>query len=75
MIQPDRLEGLSAFFEIGSMADIKPAYAPRLAAMLRRLNETTNGQEMNLTGWSLQPLKGHDLKGHYALWVRENYVW
>ena len=47
------------------MAGIQPAHAPRLAAMLRRLNETTNAQGMNLPGWGLHPLKGRELKGHF----------
>ena len=29
--------------------------------MLRRLNETTNVQGMNLPGWGLHPLKGREL--------------
>ena len=58
-----------AFFENGSMAGIQAAHAPRLAAVLRRLNETTNAQGMNVPGWRLHPLKGRDLKGHFSVWV------
>jgi toxin HigB-1 len=36
--------------------------------MLRRLNETTDAQGMNLPGWGLHSLKG-DLKGHWSVWV------
>ena len=61
------------FFETGSMAGIRAAHAPRLAAMLRRLNEATNAQGMNLPGWGLHPLKGRDLKGHYAVSVSGNW--
>jgi proteic killer suppression protein len=64
MIKTFRHKGLKVFFEKGSMAGIQAAHAPRLAAMLRRLNETTNAQGMNLPGWGLHPLKGRDLKGH-----------
>jgi plasmid maintenance system killer protein len=39
MIKTFQHKGLNAFFETGSMAEIQPVYAPRLAAMLRRLNE------------------------------------
>lgn len=73
MIRSFRHKGLRAFFEMGSMAGIQPAHAPRLAAMLRRLNETTNAQGMNLPGWGLHPLKGRDLKSHYALLVSGNW--
>ena len=41
--------------------------------MLRRLNETTNAQGMNLPGWKLHPLKGRDLKGHFSVWVNGNW--
>src|SRR5574337_666439 len=51
MIKSFRHKGLKAFFEKGSTAGIQAAHAPRLAAMLRRLNETTNAQGMNLPGW------------------------
>ena len=51
MIKTFRHKGLKAFFEKGSMAGIQVAHAPRLAAMLRRLNEATNAQGMNLLGW------------------------
>ena len=55
MIKTFRHKGLKAFFETGSKAGIQAAHAPRLAAMLRRLNETTNAQGMNLPGWGLHP--------------------
>ena len=72
MIKTFRHKGLKAFFEKGSMAGIQPVHSPRLAAMLRRLNETTNAQGMNLPGWKLHPLKGRDLKGHFSVWVNGN---
>ena len=55
------------------MAGIQASHAPRLAAMLRRLNETTNAQGMNLPGWGLHPLKGRELKGHFSVWVNGNW--
>jgi proteic killer suppression protein len=72
MIKTFRHKGLKAFFEKGSMAGIQAAHAPRLAAMLRRLNETTNVQGMNLPGWKLHPLSG-ELAGHYAVTVSGNW--
>ena len=47
--------------------------APRLSAMLRRLNKTTNAQGMNLPGWGLHPLKGRELKDHFSVWVNGNW--
>lgn len=55
------------------MAGIHAAHASRLAAMLRRLNEATNAQGMNLPGWGQHPLKARDLKGHYSVWVSGNW--
>ena len=73
MIKTFRHKGLKGFFEKGSMAGIQVAHAPRLAAMLRRLNETINAQGMNLPGWGLHPLKGRELKGHFSVWVSGNW--
>lgn len=72
MIKTFRHKGLRAFFEQGTVAGIQPVHAPRLAAMLRRLNETTNSQGMNLPGWNLHPLKG-ELKGHFSVQVSGNW--
>lgn len=73
MIRSFRHKALKMFFETGSMAGIQAAHAPRLAAMLRRLNETTSAQGMNLPGWGLHPLKGREFKGHYAASVSGNW--
>lgn len=69
MIKSFRHKGLKAFFENGSKAGIQAAHASRLAALLRRLNETSNFQGMNLPGWGLHPLKGRELRGHFSVWV------
>lgn len=60
MIKTFRHKGPKAFFETGSIAGIQAAHASRLGAMLRRLNETTNAQGMNLPGWGLHPLRGEN---------------
>ncbi|MDO8786804.1 MAG: type II toxin-antitoxin system RelE/ParE family toxin [Sulfuritalea sp.] len=73
MIKTFRHKGLQAFFEKGTETGIQATHAPRLGAMLRRLNETTDAQGMNLPGWGLHPLKGKDLKGHYAVTVNGNW--
>jgi toxin HigB-1 len=72
MIKSFRHKGLRLFFEKGSMAGIQAAHAPRLGAMLRRLNETNDAQGMNLPGWGLHSLKG-DLKGHWSVGVSGNW--
>ena len=73
MIKSFQHKGLEAFFKTGSKAEIQPAHSARLGAMLRRLNETTNAQGMNLPGWGLHPLKGREFKGHFSVWVNGNW--
>jgi len=41
--------------------------------MLRRLNETTNAQGMNLPGWNFHLLKGRELKGHFSVSISGNW--
>lgn len=73
MIQSFQHKGLKLFFETGSKAGIQPVHAPRLGAMLVRLNESTSPQAMNLPGWGLHPLKGGTLQGHWSVWVSANW--
>ena len=73
MIKTFQHKGLQAFFERGSMAGIQPAHVPKLGAMLRRLNEASSPQGMNLPGWRLHSLKGKELKGHFSVWVNGNW--
>jgi len=72
MIKSFQHKGLERFFETGSKAGIQAVHAPRLGAMLRRLNEATTAKDMNLPGWGLHLLKG-DLKGHCAVTVSGNW--
>lgn len=72
MIKTFRHKGLQDFFETGNKAGIQPHHAPRLAAMLRRLNETTNAQGMNLPGWKLHGLTGN-MAGHFSVTVNGNW--
>jgi proteic killer suppression protein len=73
MIKTFQHKGLKTFFETGSMAGIQTTHAPRLSAMLRRLNEVSDAQGMNLPGWGLHPLKGRDLTGHFSTKVNGNW--
>jgi toxin HigB-1 len=72
MIKEFRHKGLQAFFKTGSKAGIQPHHAPRLAAMLRRLNEASNVQGMNVPGWNLHGLSG-ELAGLYSVGVNGNW--
>lgn len=73
MIKTFQHKGLKAFFDTGSMAGIQAVHAPRLAAILRRLNEISNATSMNVPGWGLHPLKGRELKGHFSVKVSGNW--
>ena len=73
MIKSFNHKGLQLFFEKGSKAGIQPVHAPRLSAMLGRLNVATSPQGMNLPGWGLHPLKGREFKGHFSVWVSGNW--
>lgn len=41
--------------------------------MLRRLNEVSSAEGMNLPGWYLHPLKGRELAGHFSVRVSGNW--
>ncbi|WP_308923424.1 type II toxin-antitoxin system RelE/ParE family toxin [Janthinobacterium sp. J1-1] len=73
MIKTFQHKGLKVFFETGSMAGIQPAHAPKLGAMLRRLNEASDPQGMNLPGWRSHALKGKALQDHFSVWVNGNW--
>jgi proteic killer suppression protein len=73
VIKSFRHKGLQGFFERGSKAGIQPKHAPRLGRQLARLNAAGMPDDMNVPGWHLHPLKGHDLKGHWSVWVNGNW--
>lgn len=73
MIKAFRHRGLQLFFETGSKAGIQPSHAMKLARQLRQLNDAAEPDDMNVPGWHLHPLKGHDLKGHWSVWVNGNW--
>lgn len=72
MIKTFRHKELQAFFETGSKAGIRPSHAPRLKRQLRRLDEASNPEDMNIPGWKLHPLSGN-LANHYSVWVNANW--
>ena len=73
MIKTFQHEGVKTFFETGSTAGIQTVHAPRLGAMLRRLNEASNATGMNVPGWGLHSLQGRELKGHFSVKVSGNW--
>ena len=72
MIKTFQHKGLQRFFEKGSKSGIQAKHERRLRLMLSRLDDATNAGDMDAPGWKLHALKG-DLKGHWAVWVDENW--
>ena len=72
MIKNFRHKGVEKFFRAGSKAGIQPAHSAKLARQLVLLNRATKPEEMNIPGWRLHPL-GHDLAGHWSVWVSGNW--
>ncbi|MEO8419020.1 MAG: type II toxin-antitoxin system RelE/ParE family toxin [Methylophilaceae bacterium] len=72
MIKSFRHKGVEQFFETGSKAGIQPSHASKLRRQLRRLDEATSSQDMNVPGWKLHPLTGN-LAGHYSVWLNGNW--
>ena len=73
MIKAFKHRGLKRFFETGSKAGIQPAHAPKLGRQLRQLNDAAGPEDMDMPGWKLHPLTGHELKGHWSVWVNGNW--
>ncbi len=73
MIRSFQHKGLEAFFHQGSKAGIRPDHAQRLQLQLGALDQATVPQDMAAPGWKLHPLKGRDLKGHWAITVNGNW--
>jgi proteic killer suppression protein len=73
MIKTFKHRGLQRFFEKGSKAGIQATHVPKLARQLRQLNDAARPEDMDMPGWNLHPLKGHDLKGHWSVWVNGNW--
>lgn len=72
MIKSFRHRGLESFFGTGSKAGIQPHHAGRLARQLKQLDRARTPEDMNVPGWRLHPL-GHDLAGHWSVWVNGNW--
>lgn len=72
MIKSFRHHGLERFFWTGSKAGIQPKHAVRLRLQLGQLDAVIGSGDMDRPGWRFHPLKG-DLKGHFAVWVDENW--
>jgi proteic killer suppression protein len=73
MIRSFRHKGLQAFFERGIRAGIQPAHSARLARQLARLQTARGPSDMNVPGWRLHGLAGHDLEGHWSVRVNGNW--
>ncbi|EAN0333821.1 type II toxin-antitoxin system RelE/ParE family toxin [Salmonella enterica] len=73
MIKSFRHKGLEHFFRTGSTAGIQARHAVKLRIQLTALNMARRPDDMSAPGWKLHPLKGADLKGHWAISVNGNW--
>jgi len=67
-----RHRGLERFFLSGSKAGVRPEHAERLRLVLGRLAAAVTGQDMDLPGLRLHPLKGR-LKGRWSVTISGNW--
>lgn len=72
MIKTFQHKGLQRLFGKGSRSGIQAKHERRLRLMLSRLDDAASAVDMDAPGWKLHALKG-DLKGHWAVWVDENW--
>jgi len=72
MIQSFRHKGLRRYYETGSMAGIQPHHAKRLRMQLAALDTAHVLDDMNIAGFRLHALKGHE-KGRWSIWVNGNW--
>ncbi len=73
LIKSFRHKGLERFFKTGSTAGIQAKHAVKLRIQLTALNTAKRPDDMSAPGWELHPLKGADLKGHWAISVNGNW--
>ncbi|OCA55929.1 type II toxin-antitoxin system RelE/ParE family toxin [Photorhabdus namnaonensis] len=73
MIKSFKHKGLEEFFKTGTTAGIQPKHAVKLQIQLTALNMAKKPDDMNAPGWKLHPLKGADLKGHWAISINGNW--
>ena len=73
MIKSFRHKGLERFFLTGSTSGIQQKHAVKLQIQLTALNTATKPDDVAAPGWKLHPLKGSDLKGHWAISVNGNW--
>ena len=72
MIRSFRHKGLRRYYETGSMAGIQPHHAKRLRMQLAALDTAHVLDDMNIAGFRLHALKGHE-KGRWSIWVNGNW--
>jgi toxin HigB-1 len=72
VIRSFRHSGIEKLYRTGSKAGIQPKHAKRLKLQLAQLDVAVGPNDMAVPTWRLHPLK-HDLEGHWAVWVDENW--
>ena len=72
MIQSFRHKGLRKLFETGSTSGIQANHAKRLRMQLAALDMAQVIEDMNISGFTLHPLKG-EMRGRWSISVNANW--
>ena len=72
MIRSFKHRGLKRLYERDDRSGIRPDFVDTVQEILTVLDEATTGQQLDLPGYRLHPLKG-DRKGFWSVTVRANW--
>lgn len=72
MIKSFRHKGLRKFYETGSTAGVQANHAKRLRMQLAALDSALSIDDMDISGYSLHPLKG-EMRGRWSISVNGNW--
>jgi len=72
VIRSFKHKGLEQFFLTGSKKGIQPNHADKIARILDRLDAGISPADMNLPGYKLHELKGHEA-GTWSVTVNANW--
>ena len=72
MIRSFKHKGLERFYITSSKSGIIPEHADKIARILDRLDASVSPFDMNLPGYRLHELKGHDI-GTWSVTVNANW--
>ena len=72
MIKSFRHKGLRRLYETGRTSGVQPSHAKRIRMQLAALDSAHSIEDMDISGYSLHPLKG-EMRGRWAVSVNGNW--